>query len=243
MSALINVASNLYMPSSDTFGLYNKEIVHKLLVNVQYDFSISLQKAVDMSIMYMIDYRPGNPQCCKIPNGYLIFLSSKEDEWWRWVYQFSHEYCHSLINGASSDDISGLIWFEETMCDLSSIYQLRNLIVLCDKSANPLLRAHKIVANQCLAANFGKPQYNCQEYLLSVADRLAESEFHREIYSNLSATMFPLFVENPHLWKIILHFGDMRQWNCLKDLFIHLHQTADDSYSDSLKQLENLLFS
>ena len=38
MSALINVASNLYMPSSDTFGLYNKEIVHKLLVNVQYDF-------------------------------------------------------------------------------------------------------------------------------------------------------------------------------------------------------------
>ena len=61
MSALINVASNLYMPSSDTFGLYNKEIVHKLLVNVQYDFSISLQKAVDMSIMYMIDYRPGNP--------------------------------------------------------------------------------------------------------------------------------------------------------------------------------------
>ena len=125
MSALINVASNLYMPSSDTFGLYNKEIVHKLLVNVQYDFSISLQKAVDMSIMYMIDYRPGNPQCCKIPNGYLIFLSSKEDEWWRWVYQFSHEYCHSLINGASSDDISGLIWFEETMCDLSSIYQLR----------------------------------------------------------------------------------------------------------------------
>ena len=47
MSALINVALNLYMPSSDTFGLYNKEIVHKLLVNVQYDFSISLQKAVD----------------------------------------------------------------------------------------------------------------------------------------------------------------------------------------------------
>jgi hypothetical protein len=29
----------------------------------------------------------------------------------------------------------------------------------------------------------------------------------------------------------------------LKDLFVHLHQTADDSYSDSLKRLENLLFS
>ncbi|MFR3549505.1 MAG: hypothetical protein ACLTTW_04355 [Coprobacter sp.] len=122
MSALSNIASNLFMPIDDVFGIYNREIVHGLLVNIQNDFALSLEKSVDMSTLCMIEYRPGVPQCSKIPNGHLIFLSTQGDEWWRWVYQFSHEYCHSLINGTCTGEISGLIWFEETMCHLASIY-------------------------------------------------------------------------------------------------------------------------
>ena len=40
-------------------------------------FALSLEKSVDMSTLCMIEYRPGDPQCNKIPNGHLIFLSSK----------------------------------------------------------------------------------------------------------------------------------------------------------------------
>ena len=53
--------------------------------------------------------------------------------------------------------------------------------------------------------------------------------------------MLPLFLENTHLWKIILHFGDMRSWNSLEELFAYLRETADDSYSVSLDKLYNLL--
>ena len=94
MSAFSNIASNIFMPIDDAFGIYNREIVHELLVNIQNDFALSLEKSVDMSTLCMIEYRPGDPQCNKIPNGHLIFLSTQGDEWWRWAYQFSHEYCH-----------------------------------------------------------------------------------------------------------------------------------------------------
>ena len=40
---------------------------------------------------------------------------------------------------------------------------------------------------------------------------------------------------------MILHIGDSRQWNSLEELFVHLERNADDSYSDSLIQLKNLL--
>ncbi len=243
MSSLVKVASNLFMPSEDSFGIYNREIVHRLLVNIQNNFSLLLEQPIDTSVYYFIDYRPGNPECCKIPNGFLIFLSSREDEFWRWVFQFSHEYCHSLINGTLSGEIYGLLWFEETICHLSSIYQLNNLIELCDKSSNSLLHCYKEVAHLHLLGNFGQPQYNCREYLLSEAGRLAEPEYHREIYSNLAATMFPLFVEHPALWKIILHFGDTRQWKTLEELFDHLHSKADESYALPLQKLQNLLLS
>lgn len=54
---------------------------------------------------------------------------------------------------------------------------------------------------------------------------LEQPVYQREIYSNLSATILPLFEENNHLWKIILHFGDMRKWDSLEDLFDHLLHT------------------
>lgn len=55
--------------------------------------------------------------------------------------------------------------------------------------------------------------------------------------------MFPLFVEHPYLWKIILHFGNTRQWRTLDELFAHLHSQADDSYALPLQKLNTLLLS
>lgn len=86
-----------------------------------------------------------------------------------------------------------------------------------------------------------------QQVQIDFSNWIGNDVFHtsdcikREIYSNLSATILPFFEENNHLWKIILHFGDMRKWDSLEDLFSHLFYTSDDSYSVSLRKLYNLL--
>jgi len=45
--------------------------------------------------------------------------------WSQYAYQFSHELCHVFCHG--SDDYSGNLWFEETLCETASLYCLRRM--------------------------------------------------------------------------------------------------------------------
>jgi hypothetical protein len=234
------ISTNIYVAEDPNFGEYNKEVVNRLLQQVQIDFSSWIGNEVFSTSNCFLFYQDECPEIYSLgETGHRICLCVKGDDWWRWVYQFAHEYCHHLINGTMSGEVTGLMWFEETICNLSSIYHLDRLIALYD-----VLRIdnhYKDIVVHFYNLSLGTAQSNCQEYLKLHMDELVEPVYHREIYSNLSATMLPLFLENTHLWKIILHFGDMRSWNSLEDLFAHLRETADDSYSVSLDKLYNML--
>lgn len=236
------LSPNIYVVEDSNFEEYNKEVVHRLLQQVQIDFSNWIGDSVFQTINCFLFYQDECPEIYSLGEaGHRLCLCVKGDDWWRWVYQFAHEYCHHIINGTMSGELKGLMWFEETICKLASICHLNRLIALCD--ALQIDNQYKTFVISCYNANLGTLQKNSQEYLKSVADQLAEPVYHREIYSNLSATMLPLFLDNPHLWKIILHFGDMRQWNSLEDLFQHLERNATVDYVYSLKKLRLLLFS
>lgn len=131
------------------------------------------------------------------------------------------------------------MWFEETICKLSALCHLDRLIALCGVFRIDNRIKDWIVS--CRNANLGSVQNNCREYLRQNLDILGQPSYQRGIYSNLSTTMLPLFQENPCLWKITLHFGDMRRWPTLDALFHHLRETADESYSLSLEKLKRLL--
>lgn len=236
------ISPNIHITKDPNFGVYNELIVHRLLQQVQIDFAYWIGNNVFQTSNCYLFYKDKCPTIYDMGEvGHRICLHVKNDDWWRWTYQFAHEYCHHLINGPMQGCIMGLLWFEETICDLASIYHLNRLIALCD--ALQIDNQYKTFVISCYNANLGTLQKNSQEYLKSVAAQLAEPVYHREIYSNLSATMLPLFLDNPHLWKIILHFGDMRQWNSLEDLFQHLERNATVDYVYSLKKLRLLLFS
>lgn len=232
------ISPNIYITENPSFGTYDKTVVHRLIQQVQIDFSSWVGDDIFLTSNCFIQYKPDFPMISPLPNGdHLISLYVTGDDWWRWTFQFAHEYCHHIINGTMTGEVTGLTWFEETICHLSSICHLDRLIALCD-----VLRIdNRAWIQSCREANFGSPQTNCPEYLKSHADALAQPVYQREIYSNLSATIYPLFQENNHLWKMIRHFGDTRSWSSLGDLFAHLQETADDSYAVSLDKLRNML--
>lgn len=234
------ISTNIYVAEDPHFGTYNKQIVHRLLQQVQIDFSCWIGNHVFLTSDCFIFYQDECPEIYKMGEfGHRICLNVKGDDWWRWVYQFAHEYCHHLINGTMSGDVTGLMWFEETICKLSALCHLDRLIALCGVFLIDNRIKDWIVS--CRNANLGSVQNNCREYLRQNLDILGQPSYQRGIYSNLSATMMPLFQGNPCLWKIILHFGDMRRWPSLDALFRHLRETADDSYSLSLEKLKRLL--
>ena len=71
-------------------------------------------------------------------------------------------------------------------------------------------------------------------------DSLKVKQYQRDLYNAIAVIMYPLFMENPPLWKMILNIGDIRSWTSLEDLFSHLEATADDSFRESLSRLRRM---
>ena len=244
----VQFAANLFIAEDPSFGNYDKETTHDLLKSIDINFSKYLDLSPFSTCNCFIAYKADCPECCKISPHHVIFLTATQNHWAQLAYQFAHEYCHHLINGELSGDISGLMWFEESVCELSSMFHIHLLFLQWKKNKHPLksryVPFHLNYLNALLTKNRQLISLTNQPgWLQSWDSLLSEPQCHRNHYNAIAAKMYPLFVANPRLWRIILHFGDTRKWNSLSELFEHLHQTADDSYSQSLSDLEKLLLS
>ena len=180
--------------------------------------------------------------CSKVGEEHIIFLSVKDNFWCQWVYQFAHEYCHHLIDGSLTGEWSDLLWFEETICELSSLYNLNKMAGFCATNGlqwySPSVQAY---LDNLLAKN--KNTYNldvAEGWYLEKSEMLKNEKYKRDLYNAIAVLMYPLFVENPYLWKLILNIGDIRLWGSLSELFSYLETNADESYKESLIRLEQL---
>ncbi|HLW09748.1 MAG TPA: hypothetical protein VKX35_05065 [Fermentimonas sp.] len=245
---LHKIAPNLYITDNPLFKNYRKEYIHELLKTVITNFATALNIEPFSGKPCYINYDEGTPKCISFYNqASIILISAKGDYLTNWVFEFSHEYCHHLIDGSMQPEIKGLIWFEETICQLSSLYNLKLIGDQWNQSSdiNKLLNYNSFLKcfngyltnNQLLV-----DQINHPGWLSAWLPFLSEPKYYRDHYNALAVKMLPLFLENPNLWKIILHFGDSRKWNTLDDLFVHLTETVDFSYSYHLNKLSELLF-
>lgn len=242
------ITPNLSISDDSNFGNYDHKIIYELLTSISFNFSKHLNLISSSVPPCRITYINTNPRCSNIMSERWIFLHVSQDYWCQWIYQFAHEYCHHLINGAMSDDIIGLIWFEESICELSSMYHLHQLSTQWSISNDPIkLRYVPALHNYLHDLISKQPQLFSDAlrpgFLALWEQILSEPICYRDYYNVLAAKMFPLFVENPSLWKIILHFGDMRKWGSLQELFDYLQRNATPDYSDSLNELQSLLLS
>lgn len=246
--SFIQFAPNLYIANDPSFGNYDRDIIHTLLASVDANFSVYLEIPPFISRDCYIIYNPNRPMCTDIGIGHQIYLNIQENYWCQWIYQFAHEYCHHLINGKFTGETTGLTWFEESICELASMFQLSLFYSSWSQSHEeyqthyaPSLRDYLdalLSENPRLLSSASHPGW-----LQSWDSTLSGPESHQDYYNVIATKMFPLFVEHPYLWKIILHLGDSRQWKTLDELFAHLHSKADDSYALPLQKLNDLLLS
>lgn len=182
--------------------------------------------------------------CCKQGDTHLIFLSTYGNKWSQWAYQFAHEYCHHLICGPLAGDLCGLKWFEETICEVSSLYNIYMLYLRWSASSKAsLLRfaphhldyLHHIIHGS-------QSQVPLSIFLRDHLESLEGKEYQREAYQKIAVGLFPLFVHNPYVWKIILHFGDTSRFHSLSELFSLLIAQSDKSYRQTLLDIQRLLF-
>jgi len=94
-------------------------------------------------------------------NEHVVRLSAKGRHWYQFAYEFAHELCHILCDHARYRYREER-WFEESLCELASIFTLRRMAISWRRSAP--------------YANWAEDASDLQEY---VDDLLEES--HRQM--------------------------------------------------------------
>lgn len=238
------VSDNITLFKED-FGEFYVPVVSDLLAHVDIWLTDALGQPHFSSKQVRVIHHDDDPMCIEKGAYHVITLSTSRNYWCQWVYQFAHEYCHHLINGPLNGELTGLKWFEETICELSSMYCLNSM-------------AEYFQASQCQAYQRFAP--SVRDYLENLLHEeatdgvplhlyikrnlhlLEQPEcYHREEYRHIAGSILTLYLECPSLWRMILHFGNTNQWQSLTHLFDHLREEADTTYADALQKLRMML--
>ena len=236
------MATNIILTENAAFGNTNYDVVRALIYMVDNNMMEAIGQPYFSTKQCLVVPTEDVPMCVKAGGQHIIFLATKDNLWCQWVYQFSHEYCHHLIDGSLSGEWSDLLWFEETLCELSSLYNLNKMISYC---ANNGLQRYVPSVKSYLENLLTK---NNDKYKLSAGGgwykqyeaSLKKEEYKRDLYNAIAVLMYPLFIDTPNLWKLILIIGDIRSWTSLDELFNHLEINSDGSYSESLGKMRKM---
>lgn len=246
----IEISSNLVIKDNPKFGTYNHDIVFEIIRSVDINLSKCIEIEPFSSSKCMIDYNFDNPMITNSTTPefkHIIYLSTGGDYWCQWIYQFAHEYCHHLIDGNMSGELKGCIWFEESLCEASSIYNLISLEKIWRNSSCQVYRNY----SQSIQRYIDNLQEKEKSQICKILDasnkirvykqdKNGKLDYNRDLYHRIaSSILLPQIIDNQNVWKIIHHIGDSHSWNSITELMGYLVETADKSYLNSIKELQD----
>ncbi len=230
-----------------------------MLINSVIEFFAN--EGVESEKKIVIIHHDGNPECCASPifDTHIIKLSSEDDYWCQWIYQFAHEFCHHIIDGKLTGETAGLMWLEESLCHIASYVCLDQFSRIC-ASRDDLHSYSTSVVNYLLQFfpeydgksfktdmaydnTFDLGNYISFKHYVTLQPYIKErwdiltTVYSMDDYMYIAQALFPYFYNNKSLWKILPYLGNMRQWTATKDLYEHLKSTASDDYMQSLDEL------
>lgn len=197
------------------WGDAQKENLYQVLLSVKNILDNDFESDADNDIWIFQNLERSNPITlyARGKSGeYQIELSTTNRLWSKYAYQFAHEYCH--VRTKYSDGSELCKWFEESLCELASIYALRRMsevwevtppyanwseysVSLREYSDELINRdAHQLDKN----TNFSK-------WFSLDLPNLEKDQYLRESNAIIAIELLPLFEEHPILWN------SMTYWN------------------------------
>ena len=159
-------------------------------------------------------HRFGTPQVLYdlSPEGeFVVALTARNERWYQYTYQFSHELCHVLSRferkGRGAEIVRQNQWFEESLCETASLYALRRLAA--DWAAEPLSARFPgagLVFGEYADELISQPHRRLPEgvtfpsWFAANRDALRDEPYQREKNELVAAVLLPLFESDPHSW-------------------------------------------
>ena len=193
------------------------------------------------TILYIIDIKHrGGPIC--LDDNKTIFLSTDGNTYWAQnAYQLSHELCHHFIKKKASIDENS--WFEESICELASIYFLSEIASIWSGSSNVNKSTYSssittYISNlQDTRLNIDLKQLNTQGSALYI--EMNNDPYTRDENNLIANKIFPIFKENPSLWKdvYLIRNLDIRD---LDSFFTKWSQLANKENIDPILRISKI---
>jgi hypothetical protein len=190
-----------------------------------------IQSLFSATVHLLFEYSPGHPNLnCEVrvaygttgPRvryggnstiGYDIDLTAENDDWCKHLYQFGHEACHVLAQYQQTQHSNQ--WFEESLCEMSSLYCLKNIASMGAKGQGPcvnlwttgLLPYHQSL--DAYAESYIKsPDRACnggqlQNWLKRFETDLRRNPYIRCLNGVVANRLLPLFMARPSNWAAV----------------------------------------
>lgn len=212
---------------------YEKDVV-SVLESVKLLFSKYFDN-VDANALAVINVYPSDDYPMVVYERNIIYLSvpavnesgDPNCDWARFIYQFSHEFCHYMSFGHVPKRMR---WFEESICEMASHF----FLIESEKSwrssppyPNWSSYASSIAEYESKTCN-GQQVINLSDlsnFRSPLLESLQNNEYQRQINRYIALQMLPIFQNSPSLWKIVPYLVDL---------------SNNKSFSDNLKELEKL---
>ena len=188
--------------------------LQKVLESVVNVMDSYFESKIDSDIKVKYDHIKG-PMVLYARGGngeYQVLLSSKDTLWAQHSYQFSHEYCHIRTNYIGGN--AKTKWFEETICELASLFTLRRM--------SEVWRASPPYENW---RDYSSALYDYAENLITGEDRklpegvefldwfkanlgaLENDQYMREANAIIAIKLLSIFEANTKLWLAVTYLN------------------------------------
>lgn len=150
---------------------------------------------------------------------YVVHLTARNERWFQYAYQFSHELCHIFSNfdhkeTANNEAVTNNQWFEETLCETASLFTLKRLAQTWAEAPParkwagyaPTFAAYAdyllTAAHRHLPASLSLDQWYRENQV-----PLRESPYQREKNELAATALLPLFEQAPGNWRAITYLN------------------------------------
>lgn len=138
---------------------------------------------------------------------YRILLSTGDTYWCQYVFQFSHELCH-VLTGFERFREHRRKWFEESLCELASLYVLHRLADEWNIQPPPAVyRAAEFAPNHQIYALKREQEHlaavggNLPTWFAAIIGELEVKRYDRARAGIVAAALRPRFIQEPSLWE------------------------------------------
>lgn len=176
--------------------------LYAVLRSVETCFRSAFGQHFNSALVWVVHLDNVNPCCYRNRN--TITLSAKDMLYAKYVYQFAHEYCHYQL---PFEPIHELRWLEETLCELASLYMLRQVDELWSREP-PYEVWREYHSEFTKYAEIVEREYEYVSLDFSVEPNailsdLRRYEYDREKNMYIALQLLPLFNEHPELWHSV----------------------------------------